>query len=63
MRRIELCIVTRVVNLLNVDAFKTKEINFCIALLRKWPLRFRLRRGERGAEIHALSPTQFWDVF
>ena len=44
MRHIELGIVTGVVNLLNVDASKTKETHFCIALRCEWPFWFfRLR--------------------
>ena len=44
MGHIELGIVTGVVNLLNVDASKTKEPHFCIALRCKWPFWFfRLR--------------------
>ena len=37
MGHIELGIVTGVVNLLNVDASKTKETHFCIALPCEWP--------------------------
>ena len=44
MRHIELGIVTGVVNLLNVDASKTKETRICIALRCEWPFWFfRLR--------------------
>ena len=60
MGHIELGIVTGVVNLLNVDASKTKETHLCIASRCEWPFWFFRLRPIKVAWTHSCDIYLLW---